>query len=187
MSRERCDLSGSERRPLQLLEDLLGRFRALAASAVAVLDIVDVVGLGSIHHIVDLRRVEVGVAHLRTVPYHGHEVVGAPKGSGDDGEKRNVAASDRHLARLLHHCALLVLEDLHDLLGDAAILEGRNLSIEELLEVAALGLLLGLVRELTLGLCHRVIELVRVGLSQEGDQLPDQLTCGELRRTIIRA
>ena len=186
MSRERCDLSGSERRPLQLLEDLLGRFRALAASAVAVLDIVDVVGLGSIHHIVDLRRVEVGVAHLRTVPYHGHEVVGAPKGSGDDGEKRNVAASDRHLARLLHHCALLVLEDLHDLLGDAAILEGRDLGVEELLEVAALGLL-GLCRELILGLRHRFIELVRVGLSQEGDQLPDQLTCGELRRTIIRA
>ncbi|MBI1999341.1 MAG: hypothetical protein HYS74_01655 [Parcubacteria group bacterium] len=83
------------------------------------------------------------------------------------------------LARLLHHRTLLVLEDLHDLLGDAAILESRDLSVEELLEVVPLGLL-GLCRELTLGLRHRVIELLRVGLSQEGDQLPDQLIRAQL-------
>ena len=139
--------------PLLLFEDLLGRFRALAARAVAVLDIVDVVGLaGSVHHIGDLRRVEVGVvARLPAVLDHRHEVVEAPIRTGDDRQERNVAVPDVHLARLLHHRALLILEDLHDLLGDDAILEGCDLGVEELLEFSALRLL-RLFRELVFGL-----------------------------------
>ena len=168
---EADDLDFREAEASLLPNKLLGVLRRLASHGLAILYVVYVVGiLGGGHHVGDGGRLEVGAARLVAIAYHRRLAVDAEVGTGDDREKGHAPVLEAHLSGLGDHLVALFLEHLHDRRQDAAILESRDLGVEELLEVATLGLL-GFPAEQVLGLGHGPVNVARVGLSEEPNQL----------------
>ena len=146
---EADDLDFREAEASLLPNKLLGVLRRLASHGLAILYVVYVVGiLGGGHHVGDSGRIEVGAACLVAITHHRHLAVDAEVGPRYDREKWYAPVLEAHLGGLSDYLIALFMEHLHDLHRDTTVIQGRDLGVEELFEMASIG---------PLGFCYELV------------------------------